>query len=109
MATNALTHSSPQGTPSRFRVFLKTIFGLFGVDRAIALTLLGRGWGVIAGPLTIFLIARYLRAEEQGFYYTFGSVIALNIFFELGLTYVLLQFASHEKAHLEWNAGGTLS
>jgi hypothetical protein len=55
------------------------------------------------------LIARFLRPEEQGFYYTFGSVIGLNVFFELGLTYVLLQFASHEKAQLEWTTAGTLA
>ena len=98
-----------QGEPSRFQGFVERIFRTFGVDRAIAYTLIGRGWSVIAGPFTIVLIARFLRPEEQGFYYTFGSVIALSIFFELGLTYVLLQFASHEKARLEWTSLGTLT
>jgi len=109
MPTSPVTQWPAQGDPNRFRAFVQTIFRLVGVDRAIAYTLIGRGWSVIAGPLTIVLIARFLRPEEQGFYYTFGSVIALNIFFELGLTYVLLQFASHEKAHLEWTTVGMLS
>jgi hypothetical protein len=107
--TNLARQWPAEGDPSRFRAVVQTIFRIFGVDRAIAYTLIGRGWSVIAGPLTMVLIARFLRPEEQGFYYTFGSVLALNIFFELGLTYVLLQFASHEKAHLEWTSSGELS
>ncbi len=94
---------------ARLHRFVGSAVRALGVDRAIAYTLLGRGWSVIAGPVTLLLIVRYLRPEEQGFYYTFYSVIALNIFFELGLTYVLVQFASHEKAHLEWTGAGTLS
>jgi hypothetical protein len=109
MATNPVTQCPAQGTTGQFRALVQTIFRILGIDRAVAYTLVGRGWSVIAGPLTIVLIARFLRPEEQGFYYTFGSVIALNIFFELGLTYVLLQFASHEKAHLEWTSLGTLT
>jgi hypothetical protein len=70
---------------------------------------MGRGWGVIATPLTWLFISRWLRPAEQGFYYTFGSVIALNLFLELGLAFVLVQFASHEKAHLEWTDNNTLS
>ena len=109
MATNPVTQWPAQAAANRFRALVQTILRMFGIDRAIAYTLIGRGWGVLSGPLTIVMIARFLRPEEQGFYYTFGSVIALNIFFELGLTYVLLQFASHEKAHLEWTPAGTLA
>jgi hypothetical protein len=108
MPTNPLTPWPVQGDGSRYQAFFQTVLRIFGVDRAIAYTLIGRGWSAIAGPLTIVFIARFLRPAEQGYYYTFGSVIALNIFFELGLTYVLLQFASHEKAHLEWTTAGTL-
>lgn len=107
--TNRVTLQNPLAGPRRFWTVAQTIRRRLGVDRAIAYTLIGRGWSLIAGPVTIVLIARFLGPEEQGFYYTFGSVIALNIFFELGLTYVLLQFASHEKAYLEWTTGGTLS
>jgi hypothetical protein len=109
MPTNPVTQWPAPGDPSRLYALAQTVFRTFGVDRAIAYTLIGRGWNVIAAPLTIVLIARFLRPEEQGFYYTFGSVIAMNIFLELGLTYVLLQFASHEKAHLEWTTARTLS
>jgi len=82
--------------------------GRFGVDRAVAFSLLSRVWFAGAGVLSLLLLVRFLSKEEQGFYYTFTSILGLQIFFELGLSYVVLQFASYEKAHLEWSAGGTL-
>lgn len=79
-----------------------------GIDRAIALTLTGRGWSILCGPMTLFLIASHLKPEEQGFYYTFGSILGLQVFFELGLGYVLAQCVSHETADLHWTAKGIL-
>jgi hypothetical protein len=58
--------------------------------------------------LSVILIAKYLTAVEQGFYYTFNSVLSLQIFVELGLTSIISQFAAHEKAHLDWRPDGTL-
>ena len=81
---------------------------LIGIDRAIGWTLIGRGWSALAGPVTLLLVASFLSPEEQGFYYVFGNILGLQIFFELGLSYVILQFASHEKAKLEWSQGGIL-
>jgi hypothetical protein len=79
-----------------------------GVDRAIAYTLIGRAWSFIAGPITILLVGGFLTPEEQGYYYTFGSIVGLQIFFELGLSSVLVQFASHEMAELHWTKDGRL-
>lgn len=79
-----------------------------GLDRAVSYTLLGRGWSILAGPVTMMMIAHFLSAEEQGYYYTFYSVLSLQIFFELGLSIVILQFASHEMSGLEWTEQGTL-
>lgn len=81
---------------------------LLGIDRAVAYTLFCRGWQLIAGFGTVLLIARSLTPIQQGFYYTFGSILSLHIFFELGLTYVVLQFASHERAYLKWTPPGVL-
>jgi hypothetical protein len=91
------------------RISTRQVLQNFGIDRAVAYTLIGKGWTVLSGPITVLLVAKFLNPDQQGFYYTFGSVIGLNIFFELGLAYVLLQFASHEKAHLEWTDFGTLT
>jgi hypothetical protein len=46
--------------------------------------------------------------DEQGFYYTFASIVSFQVMFELGLGLVVLQFASHEKAFLQWQSDGTL-
>ena len=79
-----------------------------GVDRAVSYTLLSRGLQLILAPVSLLLVARFLSPVQQGFYYTFASLLALQIFFELGLSYVVLQFASHEKARLTWTERGTL-
>ena len=73
---------------------------VLGVDRAIGFTVLARFWSSAAGLVTVALIARFLSPAEQGYYYTFGSLVALQIIFELGFSYVILQMASHERASL---------
>ena len=73
---------------------------LLGLDRAVIFTVLARGWSSLAGLVTILLIAHYLTSAEQGYYYTFGSLVALQMVFELGFSFVILQMASHECAHL---------
>lgn len=80
-----------------------------GVDRAVGFAILSRGWAAIAGMLTLFLLVRFLTPRQQDYYSTFGSFMGIQIFFELGLSLVLLQFASHERAFLEWTPEGTLA
>jgi hypothetical protein len=70
---------------------------------------MARGWSSIAGIGTLTLIARYLSPAEQGYYYTFYSLVALQIVFELGFSVVILQTASHEAAHLTLGEDGTIS
>lgn len=82
---------------------------VLGIDKAIAFTILGRGWASVAGLVTVALIARFLSPAEQGYYYTFGSLIALQIVFELGFSFVILQMASHERAHLTFSPDGVIS
>jgi len=79
-----------------------------GVDRAVAFAVIGRGWAALSGIVTLILLTRSLSRVEQGFYFTFNDVLAMQVFFELGLAYVLVQFASHERAHLNWTEAGLL-
>lgn len=74
-----------------------------GMDRAIFATLLNRGSSAIANLLTIACLAWFFTAEQQGYYYTFASLFSLQVFFELGFTFVLTQFSAHEfsKARAE--------
>ncbi len=81
---------------------------LTGIDRAVGYAILGRGWSAVSGLLTLVLLVRFLTPKQQGYYSTFGSFMALQIFFELGLGLVLMQFASHERAGLEWGPKKTL-
>jgi O-antigen/teichoic acid export membrane protein len=73
---------------------------LIGLDSEVLPTLLLRGWQIIAGGVLIFLIPFRLGQEEQGYYYAFASLLALQIFFELGMNQVILQMVSHEFAHV---------
>lgn len=80
-----------------------------GLDFHVLLTLLFRGWAVVAGGATIFLLPLWLSPTEQGYYFTFASILALQIFFELGLNQIVMQLVSHEVAHLTETADGRLT
>jgi O-antigen/teichoic acid export membrane protein len=96
--TNELTLPAPRlSFVQRIWTWLRRVLGL---DRAIGFTVLARFWSSSAGLVTVTLIARFLSPPEQGFYYTFGSLVALQIVFELGFSYVVMQVASHERAHI---------
>ena len=41
----------------------------------------------------------------QGFYYTFNSLLAMSVFLELGFNGCIIQFISHEYAHLSIEKG----
>lgn len=82
---------------------------LLGIDRAVGFTVLARGWTILAGAINILLIARFLNPVEQGYFYTFSSLVALQAVFELGFSFVVLQLAAHESAHLKIEATGVIS
>ena len=78
------------------------------VDRAVFYGVLASGWQLMSAPITMLMIARHLTPEVQGFYYTFGSLLALQSFVELGLYVVVLNVASHEWAHLGLDEAGRI-
>ena len=77
-----------------------------GIDFHVAATLLLRGWGLAAGGVMILIISATLTPQQQGFYFTFSSLLGLQIFFELGLNQVVIQLVSHESAHISRDALG---
>lgn len=85
---------------------LRALGTRLGIDKAVFLTLVGRVWGVSAGLVTIFFVTTALSPELQGYYYTFYSLLALQVFAELGLNYAIVQFGSHEMARLAWTPSG---
>lgn len=80
-----------------------TIAHRIGMDKAIAYSSGSRILGGITGVLSVFFISTFLTGVEQGFYYTFGSILALQVFFELGLTGIMTQYVAHEVSHLQLN------
>lgn len=77
---------------------------IVGIDFHVANTLLMRAWQILAGGVMVLLIPATLSLEQQGYYYTFASLIGLQIFFELGLNQVITRIISNELALCEQSA-----
>lgn len=82
---------------------MKKIISKIGIDKAILYTILSRIIQAGGGVITLLVVARCLTKVEQGYYYTFGSILAIQVFFELGLSNIITQFVAHENVHLKWN------
>jgi hypothetical protein len=80
-----------------------------GLDRAIFFTVVARVLQGLGSIGTVLLIVRFLTTIEQGYYYALWSLVALQIVFELGFSFVVLQIAAHERAHLEILPSGVVS
>jgi O-antigen/teichoic acid export membrane protein len=76
-----------------------------GVDSAIFWATANRVFGLLKGPISIYFLIRYLTPQDQGLWYTFGSLSALTVFAELGFTTIITQFVSHEYAKLKEEDG----
>lgn len=82
---------------------------LTGIDIHVGMVLLLRVWSIVAGTLMLVMVPLWLTPVEQGYYYTFASLLALQIFFELGFNQVITQFVAHEVAHLALGTDGSMS
>jgi hypothetical protein len=112
MLTDTST-TSPQPSGSAFltvRDFLRhKLPHYIGLDRAIAFTVVGRLVQGLGSVGSVLLIVHFLTAAEQGYYYTLWSLVALQSVFELGFSFVILQVAAHERAHLEFHSDGSIT
>lgn len=82
---------------------IKELAKKIGVDKSIAYSSGARIIGGFIGVASVFFITTFLTGVEQGFFYTFGSLLAMQVFFELGLTSIMTQFVAHEVSHLSLN------
>jgi O-antigen/teichoic acid export membrane protein len=55
--------------------------------------------------LSTLVIANYMAPAEQGFYYAFVSFFFLQMLFELGFTFALVNLVAHERTHMLGNPG----
>ena len=79
------------------------------VDRAVMFSMLLSAWSLATFPFTLILISSFLSPKSQGYYFTFGSLLALQSFVELGFSVVITQFASHEWARLKLDETGRIT
>ncbi len=89
-------------------IFVKWGVHIAGLDRASFYGGLGRVWNIAQSAVSLLLIARFFSLDVQGFHYTFMSLIALQVFAELGLGQVLIQYVSHEWIHLRLGGDGSV-
>lgn len=85
---------------------LRIIARKIGMDKSIAYSSGANILRAITGLASIYFISLCLTGEEQGYYYTFGSILAIQVFFELGFTGIITQYVAHEQAHLIWSDDG---
>jgi len=98
----------PTQPVAKWRAISALVAQRLGLDGAVRTSLALRTTQLGLGALAIVLLPRFLSPVEQGFYYTFSSLLGLQVIFELGLTGVIVQFAAHERANLAWTHEGTL-
>lgn len=87
---------------------IKKITSKFGLDKAIIFTSSASILGAFGSVVSVILVVKYLTGIEQGFYYTFGSIVAIQIFFELGLNGIITQYVAHEVSYLKWESDHVL-
>lgn len=87
---------------------IRKIASKIGLDKAIFFTSSASILGAFGNVVSVILVVKYLTGNEQGFYYTFGSIVFIQIFFELGLNGIITQYVAHEVAHLKWKDDHTL-
>lgn len=80
---------------------LKSVRRILDFDLNVLKVLVFRLWTIVAGIITVIVIPRYLTSESQGYYYTFLSIVALQVLFDLGLSQTVAQVSSHEFAHVD--------
>lgn len=76
------------------------------VDRAVFFGALEKISAILLGSVTALLVAAKFTPELQGYYFTFRSLLVLQVFVELGLGFVIIQFASHEWSKLSLDKSG---
>lgn len=64
---------------------------------------------IVCSALIIILSAIFLTKSNQGLLLTLNSIAAVQIFFELGFSSVILQYVGHERRYLEFDKASGFS
>lgn len=82
---------------------INQLFKLINLDEKVLIFLSSKFFSYISYPITLGLIIKFLTLEQQGYYYTFFTLLSLSMFLELGLGVILTNFSSHEFSKLKWH------
>lgn len=61
------------------------------------------------GCITALLVALYLSPEDQGYYYTMGSLLSGYVFLDLGLSTLLVQVSARMMSGLQISSAGVVT
>jgi len=99
----------PGRDPWRTKRVIKKLLKLFGISRAVLFGAMSKVWFAVGGAVTVLLIMYYFSPTLQGFYFTFSSLLSLQLFIEMGLNSVIINFTSHEWAKLSLDKEGRIT
>ena len=81
---------------------INSILTTLNIDKKIGIFLSSKLFSYLSYPITLGLIIKFLTPLEQGYYYTFLTLLSFSMFLELGLGVILTNFSSHEFGKLSW-------
>jgi hypothetical protein len=90
-------------------ILLNRIRYLSGIDKAVFYSIISKALSTAGSLITVPLILTRLSSVEQGYYYTFGSILSLQVFLEMGFGTVVIQMVAHEAAHLKIDLNSGIS
>src|SRR5512143_2847798 len=88
---------------ARIQELLDRWRGYFRGNKPVSLALMTQAVNFFNGIVLVFLIAACLSPEAQGFYYTFGGLVSIQLILDFDFQVVLLFAASHEWSKLKLN------
>lgn len=98
--------TDPESGPKRS--WPRRLLNRMEVDQAVFYAMSARYWQFLAGPVTLALVMRFFSPTEQGYYFTFWSVIGLQAFFEFAFPQTILTTASHQWGKLRRGERGEI-
>jgi O-antigen/teichoic acid export membrane protein len=93
---------------SKLARFIPGMMSRAGLDAAVSFSIVNRLWTACSGLILLVLVGLFTNPSTQGFYYTFNSLIYMQVFIEMGLGIALVQLIGHEMALLSHGEHGRI-
>ena len=76
-----------------------------GKETAALYAFAAQAWAAASGLVLLLLATSQLTPSQQGYFFTFSSLLLVQSLIDVGFAVVLTQFVSHEWAHLRLEGG----